>query len=75
MLSLQGLVWVLNMFLQAECPDYRWTHDNEPPSVQQLIKGLQGLKSSPQPTSKVCWPVLSVALSNSIIMIDMCSMT
>lgn len=48
----QGLVWVLNMFLQAECPDYRWTHDNEPPSVQQLIKGLQGLKSSPQPTSK-----------------------
>ncbi|KAL0035693.1 hypothetical protein WJX79_008956 [Trebouxia sp. C0005] len=42
----QGLVWVLNMYLQAECPDYRWTHDNEAPSSQQLIQAIKFMKTA-----------------------------
>ncbi|DBB05165.1 TPA: hypothetical protein ACH3X3_010411 [Trebouxia sp. C0006] len=42
----QGLVWVLNMYLQAECPNYRWTHDNEAPSSQQLTQAVKFMKTA-----------------------------
>ncbi len=43
---MQGLVWVLNMYLQAECPNYRWTHDNEAPNSQQLIQAVKFMKTA-----------------------------
>ena len=43
---MQGVVWVLNMYLQAECPNYRWTHDNEAPSSQQLIQAIKFMKTA-----------------------------
>ncbi|DBB01593.1 TPA: hypothetical protein ACH3X1_000240 [Trebouxia sp. C0004] len=42
----QGLVWVLNMYLQAECPNYRWTHDNEAPSSQELIQAIKFMETA-----------------------------
>ena len=44
LMPLQGLVWVLNMYLKAECPDYRWIHDNEAPSMHQLVEAIKALK-------------------------------
>ncbi len=53
--DMQGLVWVLNMYLQAECPNYRWTHDNEAPSSQQLIQAIKFMKTaSSVDSSQVC---------------------
>ncbi|KAL3147174.1 hypothetical protein ABBQ32_002680 [Trebouxia sp. C0010 RCD-2024] len=50
MLYAQGLNWVLNMYLKAECPNYRWTYDNEAPSMHQLVEAIQALKQpTPQP--------------------------
>ena len=58
-MRLQGLIWLMNMYLQGECPDYRWTHDNEPPSMQQLAEAIKSLKQPQQTTVQVgqqpCW--------------------
>ena len=43
------------MYLKAECPNYRWTHDNEAPSMHQLVEALKALRQ-PQPQPQVRHP-------------------
>ena len=50
---MQGLVWVLNMYLSGECSNYRWAHDNEAPSLPQLVKALKMLATSSQAAAQV----------------------
>ena len=45
----QGLVWVLNMYLTGACPDYRYSHDNQPPTARQLAQAIVQLQSSGKP--------------------------
>ena len=46
--DMQGLDWILHMYSEGSCPDYRWTYDAYGPSAGQLAAEL----SSKQPTGK-----------------------
>jgi hypothetical protein len=34
---LQGILWVLDMYLASDCPDYRFTYERESPSAAAII--------------------------------------
>ena len=36
----QGIKWVLKMYLEGECSDYRFTYDAYGPSASQLLAAL-----------------------------------
>jgi hypothetical protein len=35
---LQGVLWVLDMYLASDCPDYRFTYEREGPSAGAIIE-------------------------------------
>ena len=37
---MQGLDWILRMYSEGTCPDYRWTYDAYGPSAGQLAAEL-----------------------------------
>ena len=37
---MQGLDWILRMYSEGACPDYRWTYDAYGPSAGQLAAEL-----------------------------------
>ena len=39
-LDMQGLDWILRMYSEGTCPDYRWTYDAYGPSAGQLAAEL-----------------------------------
>ena len=75
--DMQGLVWVLNMYLQAECPNYRWTHDNEAPSSQQLIQAIKFMKTASSVGASqvlLSWRMLVTRLLRLIVLLTICHM-
>jgi hypothetical protein len=46
----QGMEWLLKMYLEGECSDYRFTYDAYAPAASQLISSLRAA-SSPEPSS------------------------
>ncbi|KAG1676125.1 hypothetical protein FOA52_004965 [Chlamydomonas sp. UWO 241] len=40
---LQGLVWLVHMYLQGECPDFRFYYDGFAPSAAQLVTLLSDM--------------------------------
>ena len=40
-LPVQGMEWLLKMYLEGECSDYRFTYDAYAPAASQLISSLR----------------------------------
>ena len=43
---MQGLDWILRMYSEGSCPDYRWTYDAYGPSAVQLAAELSSTQQS-----------------------------
>jgi hypothetical protein len=44
----QGLKWVLKMYLEGDCSDYRFTYDAHSPSASQLVDALRCANDGPE---------------------------
>lgn len=60
------------MYLKAECPNYRWTHDNEAPSMYQLVEAIKALRQ-PQPQTQVGLPPSPPAQGIQHLCLKFCS--
>ena len=36
--TLQGILWVLDMYLASDCPDYRFTYERDAPTAGAIIE-------------------------------------
>ncbi len=36
--NMQGVLWVLDMYLTSDCPDYRFTYEREAPLAAALVE-------------------------------------
>ena len=46
--SMQGLLWLLRMYTDANCADYRWVYDCAGPSPRQLVTAVNQLETQRQ---------------------------
>lgn len=47
-IALQGMEWILRMYSEGSCPDYRWTYDSFAPQASQVLAELSPKKAPAQ---------------------------
>ena len=71
--DMQGLDWILHMYSEGSCPDYRWTYDAYGPSAGQLAAELSSKQQSGKAEQVAASPAESQQLLACLVDLFTCA--